>query len=106
MTDLQSRLLSTTHLYDVIRSSPDINCDIPEKVLPYPLKLHDWYNDLKEKQRLEREKANSGGHSPAKKSKSKTRTPETVYDETDAQAFATWTKNNKEGLNKWLAQTT
>ncbi len=107
MTDLQARLLSVTHLYDVIRSSPDIDVQIPESILPYPIKLHDWYNDLKEKQRRDREKTNgkSGGQSPAKQSKSKPRNTK-CYEESDAQAFAAWTQQNKEGFQQWQDQIT
>lgn len=101
MTECQSRLLSTTHLYDVIRSSPDVECQIPDAVLPYPIKLHDWYNDLKETQRQEREKATRGGQSPTKQKAKNKRSPATYEDESDAQALAVWFKNNEAGVQKW-----
>ncbi len=104
MTDVQSKLLSTTHLYDVIRSSPDVECQIPPDVIPYPLKLHSWYNDLKETQRQEREKAR-GGQSPAKKTPKKQKSPAAYDDESDTQALAIWFKNNEAGVQKWRETT-
>jgi len=56
LSTVQSKLLSLTHLYDVIRSFPDIEDSIPDNVLPYPLALNEWYIDWKEKQKEERNK--------------------------------------------------
>lgn len=99
-TELQARLISTTHLYDVIRSGPGSDDKIPADVLPYPLSMQEWYNDYKAKQKQERERQSRGTNDPGKKSKK--RSPKSAYaNETDVQALAIWSMSQKAGEDGW-----
>lgn len=92
LTDEQTKLLSLSQLYDVVRNSLDMHdgyeegdtkTEIPDHILPYPGRLLKWYHDWQEKNRRLRDRqAKSGGKKRGK----------VVFrdDETDDQAFAAY----------------
>lgn len=93
-TGTQAKLLTLTHLYDVIRSGPGADGEIPDDVLPYPLSMQEWYNNYKLKQKHDREKNMQQGA----KGKQKSKKQQPAYaDETDLQALSIWSMNRKVG---------
>lgn len=98
LTELQLKLLSITHTYDVIQSSLSMHdsyeegskTEIPSKVRPYPTKLLKWYNDWNAKIR---KKGKSGGS----KTDSKGRPTHTILQDTedDDDAFLAYTKSRQ-----------
>ncbi len=94
LTATQVKLLTITHLYDVIRSGPGADGEIPDNVLPYPLSMQEWYNNYKLQQKLEREKQQQ--KDPSLRHKSQKKKP-AYADETDLQALSIWSMNRKVG---------
>lgn len=103
LTELQLRLLSITHTYDVIQSSLSTHdsyeggtTKIPDKIRPYPTNLLKWYKEWTEKTRKKSE-------SQSKKSSSnKSRPTHTIFqdDETDEEALAAYVAGQKTAVNK------
>lgn len=95
LTNDQTKLLSLSQLYDVVRNAISMNygeetkTEIPEDVLPYPGKLLRWYNSWQENNRRA-QKLKADGNS-ADKSREILRD-----DEDDSQAFAAFIASRRE----------
>ena len=87
LTNDQTKLLSLSQLYDVVRNALSMSYgeeekpEIPDDVLPYPGKLLRWYNSWQENNRRA-QKLKAQGASPSKG------TEILRDDEDDTQAFA------------------
>lgn len=101
LTNDQTKLLSLSQLYDVVRNAvsmsygEDEKTEIPEEVMPYPGKLLRWYNSWQDDNRRA-QKLKAQGASPSK-GKEILRD-----DEDDTQAFAAFIasrRENKEPLD-------
>lgn len=88
--ELQSRLVSLSHLYDVIRSDFSIEVEIPEQYLPYPTTLSKWYDEAKKRAKAKREAEKSKSESGTKPNKNKAQrnSTRTIYNESDLHAYA------------------
>lgn len=67
LSPLQSKLLSLTHFYDVVRSIPEADELIPEAVLPFPTELQAWYNTWKDEQKSGTDSDSSNKKNAARK---------------------------------------
>lgn len=97
LTELQLKLLSITHTYDVIQSSLNTHdsyeggtTEIPDKVRPYPTNLLKWYKKWTEETR----KKSDSAKKDSSRTSSSGRSAHTVLrdDESDADALAAYAK--------------
>ena len=96
MTELQSRLISLSHLYDIIQQSvsqhnsygEDSETEIPEDIKPYPTKLSKWFEKWQDDNEKTRS-ANSRSDNKRPKGNKITRS-RWVDDETDEEAYAAY----------------
>lgn len=95
LTNDQTKLLSLSQLYDVVRNALSMSYgeeekpEIPDDVLPYPGKLLRWYNSWQENNRRA-QKLKAQGASPSKG------TEILRDDEDDTQAFAAFIASRRE----------
>ncbi len=89
-SELQSRLVSLSHLYDVIRSDFSIEVEIPEQYLPYPTTLSKWYDEAKKRAKAKRdaEKSKSESNTKGNKNRAQHNSNRTIYNESDLHAYA------------------
>lgn len=102
MTELQSRLISISHLYDIIQQSvsqhnsygEEGKVEVPEDLKPYPSKLSKWFNKWQEE--TTRIRDNKSGRKQSSGSKSnRISSSKWVDNETDEEAFAAYVAGKK-----------
>lgn len=107
LTELQLKLLSITHTYDVVQSSLNTHdsyeggtTEIPAKIRPYPTNLLKWYKEWSDKARKKSEEKSK------RSSSTKSRPTQTIFqdDESDEEALAAYvagqTLRNPRNINK------
>lgn len=94
LTELQLKLLSITHTYDVVQSSLNTHdsyeggrTEIPDQVRPYPTKLLKWYKEWSDKLKAKTEKNSSKSGKSGRKA-----TTILQDDESDAEALMAYTR--------------
>lgn len=105
LTELQLKLLSITHTYDVIQSSLSTHdsyeggtTEIPAKVRPYPTNLLKWYKEWSDKTR---KKSEANSKKPSS-STTKGRPTHTIFqdDESDDEALAAYVAGQRSAGKK------
>lgn len=93
LTSNQSRLLSLSQLYDVVRNTVSMHnsygeekAEIPNNILPYPRRLMKWYEEWQKKTSGNRNKTDGKG----KQDRSRRGTTIFADNESDAEAFAAY----------------
>lgn len=99
LTELQSRLLSISHLYDIIQQSVsqhnsygEDKTEVPDYLKPYPTKLSKWFDKWQDSTYNKMKKDGSGNKSGEKNRISRSKW---VDNETDEEAFAAYIAGQK-----------
>lgn len=100
MTELQSRLVSLSHLYDIIQQSvtqhnsygEDSKTEIPEHIKPYPTKLSKWFTKWQEDNERIRGDKTKGS---TRNNKNKISSSRWVDNETDEEAMAAYFRSKQ-----------
>lgn len=100
MTELQSRLISLSHLYDIIQQSvaqhnsygEESKTEIPDYLKPYPTKLSKWFEKWQEDNERIRNSNKGSSSNPRNPARGKNRITSSRWtdNESDEEAFAAY----------------